>query len=268
MIPKEGWIAKLRGCLIKDGYEARDYLSIQLEDGKRLQGGNQNWYFASARKSDSEEKGLRQTLKRCRADENYRLANLGCGVIAMTNLELYLGRTRYGEITKKQYEKAVSEGWKQKYRIGGTYLNLITGLYPWKMEKGLSEFLKDHGLARQRVKWAPYALKSQKKQREMVLKAMEGMLSDDYPVVFSYHTFEPKKKGLTLYSTLEDAERGASPSSKDQVIDSHYMTATGIYRTKNDLYILQTESWGRIYYVRYDKYSEKLNYFTNLLMIW
>ena len=268
MGPKEGWIAKLRGCLIKDGLEAKDYICVRLEDGKSIQGGNQSWYYARAKKTDEDAKGHKNSLKRCRNDENYRLANLGCGVIAMTNLELYLGRTRYGEITKKQYENAVSEAWKQKYRIGRNYLNLITGLYPWKMEKGLSQFLKERGLSRQRVKWAPYAIKPIKRQREMVRKAMEEMLAEDYPVVFSYHTFEPKKKGLVLYSALEDAEKGTAPTSKDEVIDSHYMTATGIYRTKNGLYVLQTESWGRIYYVRFEKFAENLNYFTNILMIW
>lgn len=267
MVPNEGWIAKLRGCLIKDGAESMDYLSVRLEDGKSIQGGNQGWYYARARKQEKEDKGHENSLKRCRLDENYRLANLGCGVIAMTNLELYLGRTRYGEISKKQFENAVSEGWKKKYRIGRSYLNLIAGLYPWKMEKGLSQFLREHGLERQRVKWAPYALKPQKKQRKLVLSAMEEMLADDYPVVFSYHTFDSQKKSLTLYSSLEDAESGALPTAKDEVIDSHYMTATGIYRTKKGLCVLQTESWGRIYYVRYDRYAEKLNYFTNILLI-
>ena len=261
------WIARLQGSVTKEHHETWEYLPILLEDGRKVHGGNQGWYRAASKVEELKKQGITKRYQLCRRDESYRIASLGCGVVAMTNLEIYLEGKLRENLSKKGYEVALQERWKKKYRIGKSYFNYLTGLYPWKMTKGLKHFLQLTGSDFKKVQWAPYFLRSQKKQRELVLQRMTDMLRKDCPVVFSYHTFDSKNGRLTLYGSLEAAIRGAEPCEKDETIESHYMTAIGLYQAREKEAILQVESWGRIFYVRFDSFSRRLNYFTNILSI-
>lgn len=263
----EGWIARLKGSITKEHPEGWEYLPIILENGQRTHGGNQGWYRATAKVEELNKQGITKRYQLCRRDESYRLASLGCGVVAMTNAEIYLGRKLRENLSKEGYQAALKERWDKKYRIGKSYFNYLTGLYPWKMTKGLKSFLHEIGSDLKKVQWAPFFLSSPQKQRELVLQRMTDMLRADCPVVFSYHTFDPQKGRLTLYGSLEAAIRGGKPGVGDETVDSHYMTAIGLYQAKGKLIIIQTESWGRIFYVRFDGFSKRLNYFTNILSV-
>ena len=55
--------------------------------------------------------------------------------------------------------------------------------------------------------------------------------------------------------------------------DSHYMTIIGLYKCpgvqpQKYKYILQVVSWRRVYYIDYDQYAKKLNYFSNMLSVY
>ena len=289
-----GWKARLKGNRLKNGEDA-EYISITLPNGRKYHGGNQSWWLSEGRLSKAEKQefhkklpnGMEQTslsrYQKCRRDENYRIASLGCGVIAMTNLELYIGQRNAEKrelrnanpeeaspktFSKVEYTKLLKENWTGTYRIGRSYVNYMTGLYPWKMEEGLRKCLLKHHCEHIKVQWAPFVGKSAKLKKQLVLEAICDMLQADYPVVCSYHTFSPKEHSLTLYHELGLAVRGGKAEGRYDSVSSHYMTIIGCYVSETGCTILQMESWGNLYYVRYDEYAEKLNYFTNILRIY
>lgn len=276
-----GWRARLKRNWSK-GVEEAEYVSVLLPNGRKCQGGNQSWWLSIVKQEKAEGQNLSRYQK-CRKDENYRIASLGCGVIAMTNLELYLehrgiagnewmpaddGKSCIKALPKEDYIKAVRSKWKGTYRIGRGYVNYVTGLYPWKMEAGLRECLIRNHCHRTRVQWAPFAGKSKNRQKHLVWDTICDMLNADYPVVCSYHTFSPKEHALILYHELGLALRGVKAEGRYDKISSHYMTIIGCYVSETGCHVLQIESWGNLYYVRYDEYAEKLNYFTNILRIY
>ena len=55
-------------------------------------------------------------------------------------------------------------------------------------------------------------------------------------------------------------------------VESHYMTIIGLYKywdeeIKRFEYILEVVSWGDVYYIGYDEYSDNISYFSNILTI-
>ena len=276
------WIAWLRGAGDLQEGEA-EYLPVRGRNGFLQHGGNQNWWMEGRKAQTPREEGGPSKYQECRRDERYRLANCGCGVIAMINLEMYLERQKERSlkasdedqktkldsyITREQYEKIAFERWQKCYYIDKSYLNYVAGLYPWKMERGLKEFLQEREFDRKKVKWAPYLLHSNEKQSELVLETIQEMLLHDYPVIFSYHTYDPKKDRMILYSSLEKAAAGGPASGPDETVNSHYMTILGVWRCEGGEILLRVESWGRIYYVRYDVFAKKLGFASNILRIW
>lgn len=268
---REGrWIARLKGCNHNPGEGEWHYLRIRMADGSFSHGGDQNWWRNTSDTKADEGRKWRKPYQRAMADEAFRIAHAGCGVIAMNDLELYLLQQEK-DVTREAYQKLVAENWEKRYRIKSNVVNVLVGLYPWKMERGLRSFLECHDSPRKRVKWAPYFWLPRSRQRMRVLETMQDMLGANVPVVFSFHTFDSKRKSLVLYANRERAMAGAGAQAGDAMVNSHYMTVIGLYEYtipgKEPGILMQVESWGRIYYVRYQEYATRLNYFTNILKI-
>ena len=282
--------ARLRQIPLEKAGIGGAYLHIKDKNGRFTHGGDQNWWLddAMAEKVRSHE---RLRFKACRKDDHFRLANLGCGVIAMINLEIYLerhhkknidaaapdksGKAAPGSVnfdndtsmTREDYQAFALKKWHERYHIGKSYVSFKAGLSPVKMEIGLRKFLKEHELERRRVNWAPYVLHTPAKQKELVLAAIKDMLDADYPVVFAYHTFDEKNSSINLYRNLEDALLAKEGKKGNERVGSHYMTILGVFKGNNGETVLQVESWGRIYYCVYDEFAKKLSYFSNILCI-
>ncbi len=94
------------------------------------------------------------------------------------------------------------------------------------------------------------------------------MISRNLPVAFAYYSFDDSDE-ITLYYDLKSAEiKNQNAASTN----SHYMTIIGYSKyLKEDginyRCILKVVSWGQIYYIDYDKYADKLSYFSNILEI-
>ena len=89
--------------------------------------------------------------------------------------------------------------------------------------------------------------------------------------IFSYHSFA--KKSIILYDSVQEAGTNNSERANPANADSHYMTIIGLYKSLNEQpqkykYILQVVSWGRVYYIDYDQYAKKLDYFSNILSVY
>lgn len=238
--------------------ENREYLCISSEKRKLAHGGNQSWW------EPEKPVAKRRDFTRFRKEKDFRMARLGCGVIAMCDLQNYLvQKMGSNEIEYREYVEKEAE---ERYRIGGDLLHYITGLTPFRMKRGLRSFAEKNGVSLERINWAPHWIG--RKKAVKTLECICEMLRGNLPVICSYHTFKKRGK-LALYSTPEEAA-GLVSGSVRQYIDSHYMTIVGVYRVYDGIhtqYVLKVVSWGSIYYVSYEDYSRQLNFFSNILKI-
>ncbi len=260
-------------------YDGVDFLRVEESKGVYVNGGNQNWWKELA---SSQEKFNYDDYKK---DRNYGMWQLGCGVIAMTDLELYLTQqnTGYsaennqisydqgtGIIKKEDYMRYAEKNRDDVYPLYRIrWLNYLAGVLPGDMEVSLKNYLNHNRKWFSTVKWAPRL--SYIRQKDWLLNDIEKMLKNNLPVVCSYDASVTKKE-LYMYDTLKDARAGLEKTKNKEPIVSHYMTIIGTYKyldkTSNRYEtILKVESWGNIYYVRYDDYSPHLSYATNILRI-
>jgi len=208
---------------------------------------------------------------------DYRVNGYGCGLIAMTDLELYLaqqndyalsgGYILYSSdnpsISQNDYMTYAEYNLNYKYHLTDYAFNYFVGVIPFEMEYGIKNFYISNGEPNVSACWSPSC------DKVTVIKTIERMIAENIPVVFSYHAFEGED-GIWLYKNIEDAKkdnRSANP------IYSHYMNVIGYVKYfKNDnskaySYLLKVVSCGEIYYINYDYYAEHLSYFTNILEI-
>lgn len=275
LVDDTGLIAKLN-----NQFSGMNYLHIAGNDGAIYEGGQQNWWMDKA--AYQEDSGGMDRVKKITTDKYYRLWKNGCGTIAMSDAELYMAlqnkghSLRYpvtynkntGLCTERDYREYVERMYDNIYVIGSDPISYVTGLTPWAMEKGLRNFLKTNNCASTNVKWARYRWKRKSSQKGAVLYDIKKMLKDNIPVVFAYYAFGKKK--ITLYSSLQDAlNRVKEPNG----INSHYMTVIGLYKFEDAdameyKYILEVVSWGKIFYIDYNEYANKLSYFSNILSVY
>ena len=259
------------------------YLNIAGNDGSTYHGGNQGWWQDKVTAGDGMEH-----KKRLKVDKYYRLWKIGCGIIAMSDAELYLmlqnngyslsvpnifdeNIRRTGLCKTDAYREYIERMYHTKYTITGSFVNTMAGLYPWKMAGGFRDFLKANNSSHTNVKWARYGKVAGVKRKQKILDEIERMLNEDIPVVFSYHSFA--KKSIILYDSIQEAGTNNSEGANPANADSHYMTIIGLYKSPNEQpqkykYILQVVSWGRVYYIDYDQYAKKLDYFSNILSVY
>lgn len=265
------------------------YLNIDKHDGNTYYGGDQGWWKDKAL-FEGDSTGLIGQEK-MRYDKYFRLANLGCGTIAMSDAELYMTNQNGGYtlgvdspiVTKFQqaglcnkdtYMDYVEKQYEKKYAIRGDSLSLLVGVFPGQMTSGFSAFLRANGNPNTNVKWARYHQEPYLDQKRKVVDDIESMLKKDIPVVFAYHTFG--KDGIMLYNSKQAAKNNTTKNEdgKDAAsIPSHYMTIVGMYKFATDQpmhhnYILEVVSWGQVYYINYDTYANKLSYFSNILSVY
>lgn len=137
------------------------------------------------------------------------------------------------------------------------------------MEGGFRDFLTVNGNPNTNVTWA----KSSRKQD--VVNEIESMLNKDIPVVFAYHTYNKNEK-INLYNSINGARNNNGMNEDGAKLEqqsSHYMTVIGLYKYAGDeplqcRYILEVVSWGKVYYINYDMYANKLGYCSNILSVY
>ncbi len=245
-------------------------------DGNSYYGGDQDWWSDKVTTNDTMDH-----QDRLKNDEYYRLWKIGCGTVAMSDAELYMtiqnsgyslsvpstfdaDFQQTGSCNKDAYMDYIEGLYDKKYKISGDIISRKVGLYPWQMEGGFRDFLTVNGNPNTNVTWA----RSSRKQD--VVNEIESMLNKDIPVVFAYHTFGDD--GIRLYTSLENAKNDIETSG-DKNPSSHYMTVIGLYKYAGDeplqcKYILEVVSWGRVYYINYDMYANKLGYCSNILSVY
>lgn len=251
-----------------------DYLNVA-----GLKGGRQNWWLD---RTNFNPEHWWEEYEAYILSSDYRMGVMGCGVVAMTDIELYMTQqhTGYaaplqeitynksnGEIAKDNYMRYAEYNRDYLYYLGDNSLNYLTGVLPANMEIGIELYLESNNHPYKKATWAPYCGGKSDAKIE-VAKIIETMISRDLPVAFAYFTMSENNL-LELYFNSNDAR--LEESDKEDV-KSHYMTIIGYSKFLRDdginyEYVLKVVSWGKIYYINYDKYSDNLSYFSNVLEI-
>ena len=273
-----------------------DYLKIEV-DGNTYYGGNQGWWKDKAfvpEDSDAGNKIVDQIEDQLKlgVDAYYRLSEMGCGTIAMSDAELYMtiqnsgyrlsvpspfdaNFQQTGLCDGDAYMTYVERLYRNKYSIKGDPVNINVGLYPWDMEDGFHYFLSGNGNPNTHVKWARYHQEPNLDQKKKIIEDIECMLNKDIPVVFAYYTPD-QNDGITFYDNEQDAKNNSglnADGSSAYSHPSHYMTIVGLYKFATDQplhhnYLLKVVSWGQVYYINYDMYADKLSMFSNILSVY
>lgn len=286
---KNPWFADGVSIDLRRNYENTEYINIKDVNGKSYIAGNQGWWNKEYKFKPFERL----------TELNSRISSKGCGVIAMTDMEIYLtqqtsGRhliraqgvddnvfnpenisfdKTSGEIGFNDYISLVQHNALYRYDLFGVAEG-FTGVIPVCMENELDRFNDENNMNLSHARWAPYNNISKLSQSKYIIKEMEDMITNNIPCVFSYYT-RSKKQYLRLYISRDNAVNNIETKTGakiDGTITGHYMTIVGMYKylapeEKDCSYILKVASWGDIYYVRYDMYKDNLSYFTNILSV-
>ncbi len=253
---------------LKNKYKNAEYICVQESKDKNSEGGNQEWWS-------------KEIVDKRVCDSAYRMAELGCGVIAMSDVELYLCnqkgykpvckkvklKNKDGVIKKDDYMDYVQDLYENRYKIGNNPVNAIAGLLPQTMQSQLLQYLKKNNVTKKKVKWGEASDLPIIGQRNHVKNGILDTINGGFPCVCS--SYRLRKEKLYGYTNKEKAIN----NDKDRVsLNSHYMT---IIRVEKELDIKRDRyftfyvivSWGRVWYVKEDDYLKVLDYNNNILSV-
>ena len=179
---------------------------------------------------------------------NTMIRRCGCGVIAATDLLLYLSRNHpfgavdfFAGLLGEQplpfpaYDAAI-------LRMNRRYFPMIpyAGINGVMLMAGMQRFLHEHGMPYS-ARWCIF--------QGALWKHVEDMLLEDIPVIMSVGPNFPVIWGnqrVRFYIRTTDGKYIASSGAK-----AHFFTITGMDETW-----LQISSWGRLYYLRREEFTQ------------
>ena len=244
---------------IHNSLSGADYLSIDSFDG-----GDQNWWL-----NRDDFSNYVDDLQHFVMNEDYRMAMHGCGIIAMSDLEIFLAQSygfqpmmgnRFphystdGRISLNDYMTYADYNRDNIYCIS-TYEGYVHGIYTTDLLNGLINYLLINGVDYPNAKWAESCKKDE------VISFIISMISNNLPIILLYNADEENEQLLFYdegYNALRNDQNRYSRSAV-----SHYMTIIGyvIYNDSSpyNTYLLVVETNGSVYYINYDKIAENLN---------
>lgn len=245
---------------------SKHYLHINNQQGCITLGGNQGWWKQS----------------------NDVLADYGCGVIAMCDMECYLyRRNSKKEMTREAYVEYVNQRYQEAYHFSELPVVKCLGLVPSVMCNGMNQFCKDNALPFHNAKWA------KSKKVDNTIRTIYGMLEHKLPVVAAYDcTLSGDALPFYQYDSSKDAMKELGK------IKSHYFIIVGIWcdqgnknlfniediiiwlqeqRNKtnnnrdnqqgNKQYYLEIATYGMRCFVPLDMWIKQLGMFTNVISL-
>lgn len=209
----------------------RPYIQVQRKSGELTYGGDQGFFKGGAPGSVDERKNA-----------------MGCGVIAFSDLLLYLGSSSgrvipesRSYVNRTNKEMAYREYYNSIYDyLGG--VSMKNGISGFKLAMRFNRLSKREDW-KLRSRWGFSARK--------LYGRIEEMLSKDLPVVLCVPMIlfkKDKKEGLPFY-----VEKNGE-MEKSCTVTAHYVMVTGILK-ENDTIFLEISSWGKKYYVNWKEYD-------------
>lgn len=219
----------------------KPYVQVRRNSGQLTYGGDQGFFKGGKGKDDARKNAM------------------GCGVIAFSDLLLYLGNSDPWKITgetisyvnRVNEENAYKEYYNDIYRfLGG--VSRRSGISGIKLAVGFNRLSKREGW-KLKASWGIST-------RKLYGRVVE-MLTKDFPVILCIPMIlfrKNKKKELSFYCMVGDKMQ------KVTSVSAHYVMVTGIvteYGSEETFF--EISSWGKKYYVNYKEYENMMR--TNFL---
>ena len=263
----------LQEVTVHNGYSGIEYLSIVSGSGEyTYPGGAQGWWKSFR----THESGANLYN-----DMNIRTAEMGCGTVAGSDLEIFLGQTygfqsypynssikfpiwnNSGIIQRDDYMDYVDCNREYTYVLYDE--NFVPhGLLRENLCSGFSDYLAYNGILTE-VTWGNSI------DKDEVISYIIQMIDKNLPLVCAYATSD-ERCSINLYTDLYRAiKHDENPTLNDSFgINHHYMNIIGYVKVDNNKidydYYLVLETYATRYYVDYDLYAEQLSYSTNVLL--
>lgn len=216
----------------------KPYIQVQRNSGELTFGGDQGFFKGAEPGSVDERKNA-----------------MGCGVIAFSDLLLYLGSSDPEKITQesKSYVNRTNREivYKEYYNCIYDFLGGVS------MKNGISGFklaMRFNSLSR-RERWKLRARWGFSGGR--LYGRIEEMLNEDLPVILCVPMMlfkKDKKDGLPFYQE----ENGKL--KKVCTVTAHYVMITGIHKEQEGgEAFLEISSWGKKYYVNWEEYDNLIH---------
>ena len=215
-----------------------EYIQIRRKNGALTYGGDQGFYAGG--QAGSKEK---------------RKETSGCGIIALSDLLLYLANRGQGFATEwnmSYVNRILEQDEYQKYYdsiyefLGG--IPMKGGVSGIKLQMGFNRLARRQGW-QLRSKWGLSGRK--------LWGRLEKMLEQDIPVILCIPMTLLKKdkgRGLPFYKKEEEGYR------KVCEVSAHYVMVTGMLREKaGERTFLEISSWGKKYYICKEEYDELIH---------
>lgn len=216
----------------------REYVQVRRkENGILTYGGDQGFF-------DSESASKKDRRKK----------ESGCGIIAFSDLLLYLGN-RDCAYRIPETEPYLNHVLQQK-----EYQSYYNTIY-----KFLGEFLFQGGISSMRLmlmfnrlsfrqKWGMRAIWGFSGKK--LFERISGMLSEDIPVILCIPMMllkKDKKDGIRLYDRV-DGKDGSFTYHEKAFTRAHYVMVTGILEEEKESYY-EISSWGKKYFINCKEYD-------------
>ncbi len=185
-----------------------------------------------------------------------RMQNVGCGVIALADISIYLAEQNPNMMTEAIRRISKPNGFYNKndyleyvrfFQKHFVFYVFMKGLNGYAMKHAMNRYfiLNDIGL---KAKWKVFL------SDEAMMKDIRHLIRKNKPVVLSIGANTPNiwgKEGIPFYINKDGRLR---PSLK-QNVKSHYVVVTGVSEIHGQEYLV-VSSWGKQYYINYEEYRE------------
>lgn len=243
-------------------YELTRTMYVPIKIGvSRSYGGRQQWFSKEIKE-----------LKNLKA---YFTHMNGCGVIALSDLFLYLAMTlpqgretqasqfldTHGNITKEQY-MAFVELVRDKY----ARIYASCGTFAWQLSRGMNTYFRDHNLPLK----AHFEIGLSKLN---LLSQMQQMLNNNYPILLMIGQSSPvvlsklREIGIPFFKKSKRNKKklmhGEEAYNDYEIVErnvyGHFVMVTGIIIDEkanwaSQRIMLRIASWGEEYYISYEHY--------------
>jgi hypothetical protein len=189
-----------------------------------------------------------------------RLQKAGCGVIALSDITIYLAEQNPGLMTDaiRKINKPNGLYNKNDYLAYVKWFYKHFVLFLWRkgmngiaMMNTLNRYfmVNDIGL---RARWKIFL------SDEAMMTEIRHLIRKNKPVVLSIGPNIPNvfgNKGISMYV----AKEGKMLTSMKKNIKSHYVVVTGVETIRGQEYLI-VSSWGKKYYINYEEYRDYVNH--------
>lgn len=258
--------------VVHNAYSDIEFLRIRSDiDSSFYNGGNQRWWYKyrSYDSDDTEENNM-----------GIRTFTSGCGLIAASNIELFLGQTKGfqpypydslirfplwdsdGCISLIDYMNYVDYNREYAYFLYNESGN-PSGVTPTNICSGFSKYLEYNGVMEEAT-WADST------DGKEVLASIRKMIDDNLPTICAI-CLGDERKPINLYGDLKRAVIKDTSETTNDYFDCnlHYINIIGYIKVDNNFinydYYLIVETDEKIYYVDYDSFSNQWGSVTNVL---